>query len=134
MFEKCKKCGNRHIGTKYDGSLDVLRKTCGNCGYGWNEPPLDRKRADTMDKLFPSAGKIRGEFIERVTAMTLESAICELLVCVDNGCPYSDDCPNGCRAVEQCRESIRADIPAAECICPSCGLRHGGVALTDPSF
>lgn len=43
MADQCKKCGNRHVGTAYDGSLDTLRKTCANCGYGWNEAPLDRK-------------------------------------------------------------------------------------------
>lgn len=49
------------------------------------------------------------------------SAITELLVCVDNGCPHDDDCPSGCRAVEACRESIRLDQASQERFVGECG-------------
>jgi hypothetical protein len=47
-IETCRKCGCTQIGMKYDASLDQLRRTCGRCGFGWNEAPLDRKDSDEV--------------------------------------------------------------------------------------
>lgn len=58
------------------------------------------------DKTIATFGR-RARLLARAEAM--QSGIGALLVCVDNGCPHEDDCPSGCRAVEECREAIRAD-------------------------
>lgn len=37
----CKKCGAHTNGTKYDPSINMLKKWCNNCGYTWNLPTVD---------------------------------------------------------------------------------------------
>ena len=38
---RCPKCGSLFIRTRYDCSVDALRRSCERCGYHWKEKPLD---------------------------------------------------------------------------------------------
>lgn len=47
-YSCCKKCGapSNAIGTRWVQLLfggDAIQRTCGRCGYVWNEATLDRK-------------------------------------------------------------------------------------------
>lgn len=39
----CPKCGSKSTEDKYNNLYGVIRRSCDNCGYGWNEKPLDRE-------------------------------------------------------------------------------------------
>lgn len=56
--DKCRKCGSRSVSTSYDGSLDILRRGCCNCGFAWTSAPLDRKasKLDALEELKRRAG------------------------------------------------------------------------------
>jgi DNA-directed RNA polymerase subunit M/transcription elongation factor TFIIS len=45
---RCVKCGCRKVYAKYEAKvlvpgdrLEVIKRTCANCGFEWNELPLD---------------------------------------------------------------------------------------------
>jgi len=46
---KCPKCGSRNITTKYDATVDRLRRSCVHCGYWWTELPNDIKAKFEME-------------------------------------------------------------------------------------
>ncbi len=48
-YHGCKKCGAastsiaaKHVTFGYICGADMIRRTCGRCGYVWDERPLDR--------------------------------------------------------------------------------------------
>lgn len=60
-MDKCRKCESKAVAVRYDGSMDVLRKSCGHCGYEWQDKPADRRHEATADFLSrPAKPRVSG--------------------------------------------------------------------------
>ena len=44
-MNKCPKCGDKNVNTKYSWGEDKLIKIC-RCGYRWREDCLDKKQEE----------------------------------------------------------------------------------------